>query len=158
MRILFAYNYSKENMGWMFNPIPENVDMAFIQNTLGFSRVTFMDEYGRELFSFDDMIVDVLANISVGFGAIESGRATQGVVVDMEPFGDRPLWFEKFENEYVFHFRNGKQYNLSAEKLRTILAELATFVFASLAFHYRGITKTEGYAQWKEVIARDLSN
>lgn len=155
MKIRFSY-IPDNTITELPTPITKKTDPVFIQEFLGSARVEFIGQGGTRLIVFEHTVIDLLANLSVGFSGLENGVVTQGAIFSVDSSEDMLVAFIKEAERYTFSFQKGTRVKIEGKKLSGLLVRFANEVFVSMAKRYPGIEATDGYTIWQNTIAKDL--
>lgn len=157
MKISILPFSEKQPLNEIISSLKEGGGKGYLQYYVGWAEISFLKNNGEVITSFKHTMLDVLANIAVGFSSIEKGRATQGAIVTLDHWEELIVWFEKKAGAYIFNFQsNMTKIILSPEELKCFLLSLFDIVFSTLKQNIPGLEETEAFKFWSDTIMEDM--
>lgn len=152
MRLLFQIKIQEDKLN-DFNRTHYLIgDRAYLQNFIGLSNFWLLDEFGNLIKRFDDLLLDMVINLTSNYLSLKEGRITEGAMFTMEEDWEKHFSFVQTEGFFRISMKGHREMCISADDFYKFIVEFTEYAFDSIEFFYVGIQDNPNFVEWKEEV------
>ena len=136
------------------NPI-SGYSTSQLLNEIGLAHFKIFN-YGKVVAEFDNMLLDSILDLILGYRVVVTGENTYGALYKMDEDWGMHLRFKFEKGWFYFSFDNGKSIQVPSKVFLDSLFAFSSSVFAELEFLYPSLLVNENYIKLKKEIKNDL--
>jgi hypothetical protein len=156
MRLLFHIKVDTEKLN-EFNKSHYIIgDRAYLQNFIGLSDFWLLDEFGNLICRFENMLLDMVINLTSNYASLKKGEITEGGLFVMEAEWERHFTFIQEGNNYRIGVKDYRDLIIPKEHFYQFMSDFTEYALESIEFFYTGIKGNPNYIEWKNEIYNHL--